>query len=180
MRTVRLLTVGMIALVPVLLLSGCQGERFADLKQWMQQVKARPAKPIPPIPTFPPYQAFTYSAMAKRSPFQKPVAIKELARLSGPASNVKPDPNRPKEYLEKFPIESLTMVGTLKKGGRLWALINDGQGGVHAVTIGNYIGRNNGKIVSVGDNEIQLREIVPNGANGWVARPRTMRLREAE
>lgn len=180
MRTVRLLTVGMIALVPVLLLSGCQGEQFGDLKQWMQQVKARPTKPIEPIPTYPPYKSFTYGAMAKRSPFQKPVAIREIARLSGPASNVKPDPNRPKEYLEQFPIESLTMVGTLKKDGRLWALINDGQGGVHAVTVGNYIGRNNGKVVAVSENEIQMREIVPNGANAWVERPRTMRLREAE
>jgi len=155
-----------------LLLVGC-GNDFSDLDAYMAEVKARPKGLIDPIPTYPPYQSFTYKAMAKRSPFERQLEIKEVARLSG-SSNVKPDPNRNKEFLETFAIESLKMVGTIYKSGVLWGLVSDGAGNVHRVTIGNYMGRNHGKILSVGENQISLIEIVPNGAGAWVERPRTV------
>ena len=162
----------------VLGLSGCGGG-YADLDDFMAQVKSRPAGHIAPIPAFKAYKAFTYSATSLRSPFQKPIEVTEITRLSM-ATNVKPDPNRPKEFLEQFPLDSLSMVGSLEQGGTLWALIQDEDGGVHRVKKGNYLGRNNGKIVEATDSFVSVLEIVPNGVDGWIERPRTIKLKTLE
>jgi type IV pilus assembly protein PilP len=116
--------------------------------------------------------------MANRSPFAKPMAIKEISRLVGPVSSVKPNEDRAREYLESFAVESLSLVGHIQKGGVMYALVNDGQGSVHPVTVGNYLGRNHGKIVGLTETEINVTEIVPGGGDSWVERPRTISLQE--
>jgi type IV pilus assembly protein PilP len=68
------------------------------------------------------------------------------------------------------------MVGTLAKAGKLWALIDDGQGKVTPVTIGNYMGKNFGKIISTEKLQLEIMEIVADGSNGWVERPRIIKL----
>jgi type IV pilus assembly protein PilP len=161
-----------------LLLSGCIGDDYADIKQFMEEVKARPKKKIEPIPIYPPYKSYTYSVMASRSPFAKPMAIQEISRLVGPVSSVKPNDDRTREYLESFSVEALSMVGHIQKGDVMYALVNDGQGSVHPVSRDNYLGRNHGKIVGLTATEIKLIEIVPGGGDTWVERPRTISLQE--
>jgi len=160
-------------------LGGCGGSDFDDLNAFMAQAKARPRGHIEPIPTFTPYKAFSYSATALRSPFDKPVAVKEITRL-GSAVAVKPDLTRPKEFLERFNLESLSMVGTIEQLGQLWILVDDGEGGVHRVRKGNYVGRNHGRIVEATETYLSVIEIVSNGGDGWVERPRTLKLSDAE
>lgn len=149
-----------------------------DLRQYIQETKARPAGQIEPLPAFQPYRPFSYSAITLRSPFDPPAQVEERREFSG--KQVQPDLNREKEYLESFNVANLTMVGTLTKSGQLWALINDGQGGVHAVTEGNYLGKNHGRIVTASRSQLELLEIVADGANGWVERPRIIELKEKE
>jgi len=162
-----------------ILLAGCAGDNFTDIKQYMAAIKEQPAKQIEPIPIYPPYKSFSYSMMARRAPFEPPVAIRDIARLVGPpASDVKPDGDRVKEYLEKFNVEALSLVGHIKKDGVMYALVNDGSGSVHPVSRGNFMGRNHGKITDVSETEIRLREIVSSGGNSWVERPRTLALRD--
>lgn len=169
-----------IAVLATAWLSACSGGDHEDLKAFMEEVKARPKGHIEPIPTFRPYEAFTYSATALRGPFDKPVDVKEITRIAQPSSNVKPDLNRVKEFLERFNIEALSMVGSLEQYGQLWVLIDDGEGGVHRVKNGNYMGRNHGKIVETTETYVSVVEIVPNGVDGWVERPRTLKLRDSE
>jgi len=162
------------------LLVGCTGsDPYADLKMYMAEVKARPRGKIDPIPVFDPYQAFVYAATTLRGPFDIPVTVREISRLL-PSADVKPDKNRIKEYLERFNIEAISMVGTIEQDGQLWSLINDGDGGVHRVKIGNYLGRNHGEIVETTDDTIAVIEIVPNGLGGWLERPKTLMLREKD
>ncbi len=160
-------------------LSGCGGGEFSDLDRFMTEVKAKPQGVIEPMPTFQPYKPFSYAAAGLRAPFDEPVKVKDIALLE-PVVSVKPDPSRQKEFLEGFSIENISMVGTLSKDGVLWVLLDDGQGGVHRVTMGNYVGRNNGKIVEVSESFVALKEIVPNGADNWVERPRTLKLKESK
>lgn len=161
------------------LLTACGSSNHRDLDDFMAQSKSRPAGIIKPIPAFKAYKAFNYSATGLRSPFDKPIDIKEITRLQI-SSSVKPDDNRVKEYLEQFGIDSLTMVGTLTQDGTLWALIQDSEGGVHRVKKGNYIGRNHGNIVDAQETFLSVIEIVPNGVDGWVERPRTLTLKTLE
>jgi type IV pilus assembly protein PilP len=168
----------LMCLLPVMI-AGCASDDFADIKQYMATVKAQPSKQIEPIPIYPPYKSFTYSMMAKRGPFEPPVAIREIERMVGPtASNIKPDGDRVKEYLETFNVEALSLVGHIQKSGVMYALVNDGGGSVHPVSAGDFMGRNHGKITGITETEVRLLEIVSSGSGSWIERPRTLSLRE--
>lgn len=159
------------------LAAGCGGGNpHADLDAFMAETKAKPSGRIEPIPPMKAYKPFSYSASGLRSPFVQPVEVKEIAHLRG-NTVVKPDPNRPKEFLEQFSLDSLAMVGSLELSGTRWALIRDTEGSVHRVKVGNYIGRNNGRVVESGETHIVVMEIVSAGEDSWVERPRTLELK---
>jgi len=159
-----------------ILLSACANENFADLDEFMASKRDRPGGVIAPIPTFKAYEAFSYSATTLRSPFDRPVEVREIAQLQA-ISAIKPDESRAKEFLEQFTFDSLRMVGTLERNGSNWTLISDPEGGVHRVTVGNYLGRHHGKIVEMTDTYLAVVEIVSDGTkDGWVERPRTIKL----
>jgi type IV pilus assembly protein PilP len=159
-----------------LALSACSGSDFSDLDAFMDEKRARPGGIIAPIPTFKAYEAFAYSATTLRSPFDRPIEVREIAQLQAIAA-IKPDENRAKEVLEQYTFDSLRMVGTLERSGTDWTLIKDPDGGVHRVKVGNYLGRHHGKIVETGDTYVAVVEIVSDGsADGWVERPRTIKL----
>lgn len=166
-------------LLSVLFLTACSSDNFDDLVAFMAQVKAAPGGRIEPIPTFAPYKPFDYGATTLRAPFDLPVLVKP-DDISTSAAVEPPSSTRPKELLEQFNIESLRMVGSLEKDGQLWALINDGMGSVHYVKNGNYLGKNHGRIVATTPTYIQLVEVIPNGSNGWVERPKILELREVQ
>ncbi len=158
------------------ILAGCSGDNFSDLDTFMAEKRARPGGIIAPIPTFKAYEAFAYSATALRSPFDRPIEVREIAQLQAIAA-IKPDENRTKEFLEQFTFDSLRMVGTLERDSNNWSLIKDPDGGVHRVKKGNYLGRAHGKIVDMTDTFISIVEIVSDGTpDGWVERPRTIKL----
>jgi len=149
---------------------------FADLQAYMNEVRARPKGQIEPLPTFQPYEAFTYSAAGMRSPFQPPVRIELRQRQKGSAE-IRPDEARPRQFLEGFNIEMFQMVGLLANSNGRFALVN-GAGGVHRVKVGDYLGRNHGRIVTINDDHLDVIEIVPDGEGGWLERPRTLTLKE--
>jgi type IV pilus assembly protein PilP len=165
-------------LLGVLLLVGCGQASHQDVIDFMEEAKRRPKGQIEPLPTFTPYQPFTYSAMTLRSPFEKPVPIDESAAKGG--RTVVPDFTREKEFLERFNITALKMVGTIQKANKLWALIDNGERDVVPVSVGNYLGLNHGKIISTSSSQIEVMEIVGDGSNGWVERPRIIKLEEKE
>lgn len=161
-----------------LVLAACSGSGYSDIDQYMAEVKQKPKGHIDPIPAFAPYKAYVYSAQAMRAPFEKPIQIKEIARLGQSGEQVKPDLNRPREFLESFDIDNLFMVGTLANATGFWVLIRDVEDGVHRVREGNYLGRNHGRVVDISDTDLSVIEIVPDGLGGWIERPRTLDLQE--
>ena len=111
-----------------LALAGCQqSAQMNDLERFVAQVKARPGGEIEPVPTFENYEPFVYRANAMRSPFCKPIEVRQLNQpVTDP--NIKPDLNRSREYLEQFSLDALSMVGTLAlKDGQIFALVGDTQ-----------------------------------------------------
>jgi len=159
---------------------GCSGGReHKDLQVYMEDMKSRPQGEIEPLPTFAMYESYKYGVMAYRSPFEKPLTATVGDDLNRKLA-VKPDENREKEFLEAFNFMSLALVGNIEKDGVMWSLINDGEGSVHRVTVGNYVGKNHGKIVAVGASQVDVVEIVPDGKTGWVERPRVLALKESD
>jgi len=164
-------------LLPLLvILGGCSSKDFSDLDSFMAEKSARPGGIIAPIPTFKAYEAFAYSATRLRSPFDRPIEVREITQLRT-ISAVEPDEERAKEFLEQYTFDSLAMVGTLERGESDWSLVRDPEGGIHRVQVGNYLGRNHGKIVEMTDTYLAVVEIVTDGtSDGWVERPRTIEL----
>jgi len=176
----RVLRQALLAAVGVFSLAACSASNdFQDIKAFMDQVDAKGKGQIEPLPEFQPYQAFAYSAGNMRSPFEPPVVVKPIDP-NKKAAQVKPDPNRVKQFLEQFTIGSIAMVGTLSQGARLFGLVRDPQGGVHRVQLGDYMGMDNGKILAIDENKIELLEIVSDGTGGWVERERTVNLGGAQ
>jgi type IV pilus assembly protein PilP len=164
-----------IACVTTLTLSGC-GDRMQDLRQYVAQVKARRGGPISPLPQIKPFETYTYDDANLRSPFVPQLQSYAKSGSAGSLKGLHPDFNRPHEYLEQFPLDSLKMMGTLTLKGAMYALIRDGDGVVHRETVGNYMGQNFGKIIKVSQAGLVLREIVPDGQGGWVERETTVQL----
>jgi type IV pilus assembly protein PilP len=161
------------------LMVACSSADLSDLDAFMAEAKTGPKGVIKPVPPFKTYKAFAYSASGLRNPFEKPIEVAEITRVQA-SSNVKPDENRSREYLEKFGIDSLVMVGTLEQDSTLWVLIQDGEGGVNRIKLGNYMGRNHGQIVKTTESYVAVIEIVSNGLDGWIERPRTIKLQVKE
>lgn len=157
-------------------LGGCGGgQDFQDLEAKVAEIKARPRGRIEPPPEFKPIATFSYSAHQLRSPFNPPVKEEPLDVVEG--KQVEPDFTRPKEYLERFSLDSLKMVGTMQKPGKaLRAIIKDPEGNSNLIDVGTHMGKNFGRVIGISESKVTLIEIVPDGHDGWVERPRSIRL----
>jgi len=85
-------------------------------------------------------------------------------------SLLNPDSTRPRQPLEVFPLDTLSMVGTLEQNSQQWGLIKDPQNIVHRVQVGHYMGQSEGRIIEISESAIHLVEIVPDGIGGYIER----------
>jgi type IV pilus assembly protein PilP len=171
-RISRALAVWMV----LFLLMGC-GTQQDNLDRYIAEVKARPATPIPPIPAIRTYSPYIYEGLSGRDPFRQSTSEgSDQVAQEGPAKGPRPDLKRIREYLERFELDTLVMVGTFAKEASEWALIQDPDGVVHRVAVGNYIGKNHGKVTVILAGEVQLSEFIADGAGGWLIRDATMAL----
>ncbi|NVK37884.1 MAG: pilus assembly protein PilP [Gammaproteobacteria bacterium] len=168
-------------LLSIVFLVACSGSSdISDLENFVADTTAKPKGRIAPLPEFQPYSAFIYSASAMRSPFESPVAFEELNNRMDDLVDA-PDQSRPKHALESYALSDLRLVGTLARDadGRLKALIKTLTGNVHVVELGQYMGKNHGRIINIFDNKLELIEVVPNGSGGWISRPQSLGLNQA-
>jgi type IV pilus assembly protein PilP len=151
----------------VLGLAACGGD-MDDLDRYINEIKARPGGRIEPLPEITPYEIFSYVAdqQGLRSPF-----VPDTPQATGSAAGgTRPDPDRSREYLESFPLDTLGMVGTLYIGETMYGLVQTADGLIHRVVPGNYMGQNDGRITDISDSEIALVEIISDGIGGYIER----------
>ena len=148
---------------------GACGSDMDDLDQYINEIKARPGGRIEPLPEITPYEVFTYTADAQglRSPF-----VPDSPQVTGGPGDggTRPDPERSREFLESFPLDTLRMVGTLELAGTNYGLVQTSDGLIHRVVPGNYMGQNDGRIVAINESDIELIEIVSDGIGGYLER----------
>jgi type IV pilus assembly protein PilP len=158
---------GLLLAIAALGLAAC-GSDMDDLDSYINSVKARPGGRIEPLPEITPYEVFTYVADAEglRSPF-----VPDTPQAAGPAAGgASPDPDRPAEFLESFPLDTLRMVGTLDVNETVYGLVQTSDGLIHRVVPGNYMGQNDGRITQITESEIVLVEIISDGIGGYIER----------
>jgi type IV pilus assembly protein PilP len=160
-------------------LTACGNNNFSDLNTYILDVKAQPKVAIEALPETKPVIPFLFNPEGLRDPFVAllPIGQNELLDTSS-GNNIKPDISRQKEDLEAYPLEALKMVGTLTMKSTLWGLVKADDGSVHRVQVGNYIGKNFGKITSISKDKIELMEIVPDKPGTWTEQPTSLRLFE--
>jgi len=158
-------------------LTGCINQDMNDLRLFVEQIKAREPSRIEPLPEIKQIETFAYQPGERRNPF-RPVeqGSDELQEIE--ANGIAPDPDRRKEELENYSLDSLRMVGTLEQAETKWALIQTGDKTIYRVKSGNYLGKNHGQITRIDEIEIELTEIVSDGLRGYRERQASLALKE--
>ena len=98
--------------------------------------------------------------------------------ITSGGSGPRPDSARRKQTLEQFPLDSLDMVGTLGRGAGLVALVMAPDRVTYRVRPGAYMGQSDGRVTGIFEDRIELMELVPDGAGGWLERPATVALED--
>ena len=164
----------------LILLASCGGEEHQDIKQWMKEQSKDMRGQVPPLPEIKPFPIVSYEASNLTDPY-RPAKIEPAKKVDGAGAGAgpRPDMNRPREELEKYPLESLKMVGTVDLQGKSFAIIQvDGK--VYRVTAGNYMGLNYGKITKVTEAEVQMKEWIQDIQGNWDERSSSLQLQEQE
>jgi type IV pilus assembly protein PilP len=159
-----------------LLLAGCGGEEFQDLRDFVKNAGADMRGKIEPPPDVKPYEPFTYDNDASLPDPFKP--RKQDARNTNRSGQNQPNLNRPKEELEDYPLETLKMVGFLSQKGVNQAVIRSSEGKVYRVKVGNYLGLNFGQVSSVTETEVKIKEMVQDSNGDWTERESSLLLAE--
>ena len=161
----------------VLALTGCQNAEISALDRQLDEIRATPSRQVALLPQAPRYQAVTYDRAGVRSPFVPERPEPEKNDIEG--TDLAPNLDRARDPLEQYPLDGLRLVGTLSTDGRNSALVRDPQGKVHRVYVGEHMGSDFGRIVSITDSAVQLVETVSNDQGGWIERTRHISLKQA-
>lgn len=161
----------------VSLLAGCEGET-QELQEWMDQQRREVRPSVQPLAAPKKFDPVPYANAQQVDPFSNQklsVALKQEARQ--PSSLLAAEMNRRKDPLEAFPLDSMSMVGSVSRGGTPLALLRV-DNLLYQVKPGDYLGQNFGRITRITETELALREVVQDAAGEWIERTVTLQLQE--
>ena len=166
-------------LVPVVAaLAACGGDQHGDLQHELDRMTKDLRGRVEPLPQVRPYQPVYYKAEGLVDPFRpERIVVAQPGGASAKIGKLAPDPNRPKEPLEAFPLESIQMVGSITEGKVTYGLVKAGTN-LYRVKKGNYMGQNFGVITAIDESHIELKELVQDGTGEWVERESSLQLQE--
>ena len=152
----------------LLFAAGC-GSEYQELERWIDENMERSGPPVEPLRPISNAEVVDYPGILK-DPFRDFYAsdgaleeegdFAEEGRVRLPPEVEWELNTRKREELEQFELDTLRMIGSMEDSERRWGLVQDPQGSVHRVEVENYLGRNIGKIISIGDDRIQIRELL--------------------
>jgi type IV pilus assembly protein PilP len=164
-------------LLAVLGLGGCGGET-QELQDWMDQQRREVRPSVAPLAPPKKFNPVPYANAQQVDPFSTQklsVALKQEAKQ--PNSMLAAEMSRRKEPLESFPLDAMSMVGSVSKAGVPVALLRV-DNLLYQVKAGDYLGQNYGRILRITETEVALREIVQDAAGEWIERNATLQLQE--
>lgn len=164
-----------LAVLAALGLSACSGEQ-EELAAWTEQQRREVKPNIEPLVAPRKFDPAPYASAQLVDPFSNQklaVALKQEARE--PSSLLAAESSRRKEPLEAFPMDSMSMVGSVTRNGKQYALLRV-DNLLYQVKVGDYLGQNFGKITRISETEVILREVVQDAAGEWVERTSTLQL----
>lgn len=166
-------------LLAVALVAGCNSDE-SELQAWMQEQKGQVKPNVQPLQAPKRFDPQPYTGGGAVEPFsgQKlSVALKQEARQ--PSSLLAGELNRRKEPLEAFPLDSMSMVGSVNRQGTAFALLRV-DNLLYQVKSGDYLGQNYGRVTRITETEVTLREIVQDASGEWIERSTSLQLQEGK
>jgi len=173
MKRLLWFTAGAVVLVS---LGACSGDND-ELIQWMEEQHKEVKPSVPPV--YPPkkFDPQAYNGVNGVEPFGSQKLVPAGGSQSqAAAAMIKARAHDPQE-LEQYPLDNMSMVGTLIQGGHTVALLMvDNR--LHSVKVGDWVGQNSGKITKITEKEITVNEIVQDAVGETVERNSTLQLQE--
>ncbi|WP_240894110.1 pilus assembly protein PilP [Halomonas alimentaria] len=156
-------------------IAGCADPQLTSLDRDLADIRSNPGPtPNVELPEIPDYEPVPYDEADLRSPFVP--RLPEAEQQAQGSVELAPDLTRPRETLEAYKLSELRLVGTLTESGQPSALVRAPDGQVHRLRVGNHMGSDFGRIVSITSSTVQLIEVVPTGRGGWVERTTRLEL----
>jgi type IV pilus assembly protein PilP len=169
---------GVIAVAILSSLAACD-DGMGEVKQWMAEQKSQAKVTVPKLSEPKKFIPFSYTDQDQVDPFNQSKLTVALAKANAvPHGAFAPDPNRKHEALESFPLDSITMVGTINKAGPHAIVQVDKT--LYNVKVGNYLGQNDGQIKAITDSGMEISERVQDASGEWVERKTTLELQETK
>lgn len=165
------------AMMTATLLAACS-PGHDELQAWMEQQRREVKPNVTPLQPPKPYSPEPYTVVGAVEPFSPQklsVALRIEARQ--PNSLLAGELNRRKEPLEAFPLDSMSMVGSVERGGRPFALLRVNEL-LYQVKVGDHLGQNYGRVTRIDETGVVLREIVQDAAGEWIERSANLQLQE--
>jgi type IV pilus assembly protein PilP len=159
------------------LLAACGDGGISEVKQWMNDTRSHVRPVVPKLAEPKKFTPFGYAGKSGMDP-TSPAKIAEALAQQG-AGHFKPDLERRREALESYPLDTLKMVGTLRRANDTYALVQADHS-VFRAKVGNYVGQNLGRITGITDSEIELKETVQDASGEWVERNAKLELQESK
>ena len=164
-------------LLVALAVGACSGEQD-ELAQWMDQQRREVKPNVAPISAPKKFNPQGYLALTSVEPFsQQKLSVALKQEIQQKSSLLGGEVNRRKEPLEAYPLDSMTMVGSVVRTGRPYALLKV-DNLLYQVKQGDYLGQNYGKIMKISETDVSLREIVQDAAGEWIERMSALQLQE--
>lgn len=176
-RSVICITACSIALA----LAGCGNSRMNETRAWMEEERGKARPSVKPLPEPKPYTAVNYTPPAGVEPFSVDRLLQAIraANANSPASALYRSvaEGRRKQPLEAYPLDTMHYVGMLQKNGRTVALIKV-DNLLYQVRVGDFMGQNFGRVTSINENQVALREVAQDAVGEWIERDTTLNLQE--
>jgi type IV pilus assembly protein PilP len=163
------------------MLAGCSDSDVAEINSWMADVQKNTRVSVKPLTEPKTFIPFAYGVREMTDPFDPNKLLAELARAAAAngSNPLRPDPDRRREFLESFPMDSMRMVGTINKSGINYGLVQIDRA-VYQVKAGQRLGQNFGTVTGVAETAISLKEVVQDAGGEWVERMSKLELQESK
>lgn len=166
-----------------LCLTACGSGDQAELTRWMAENTQGLKGSIPKLPEVQPYEPVPYDVGAQADPF-KPGKLEPDVRIrqGGGGGKYQPDFDARElrnSILEKYPLESLQMIGYLNINKRPIAVIQVADK-IKQVKVGEYMGMDFGMVKKITENEVVLQELVQDSSGDWSERQSSLYLQQGK
>jgi len=167
-----------------LLLAACSSGEHEDLRQWMEENTRDLRGRVTAVPEVTPYEPVPYEVDGLVEPFRasKIEPDSSFRQGAGKGGQFQPDFEARElrnSVLEKYPLESLSMIGHMVINNRPIALIKYEEN-VRQLKVGDYLGLDFGMVTEIAENELKLRELIQDSVGEWSERQSSLYLQTTE